>query len=89
MPYKIVYNRDRCIGAGACEALADKYWEMNKDGKVDLKGGKPEESSRDDISSGKLVRSIDDSDLELAKEFCGGCPSKAIELFSSEGKKIA
>ena len=38
--YKIVFDRDACIGAFACEGVAPKFWIPAKDGKVDLKNAK-------------------------------------------------
>ncbi|MBU0635599.1 ferredoxin [Candidatus Micrarchaeota archaeon] len=32
--YKIVYNRDACIGAASCIAVAPKTWKMGNDGKA-------------------------------------------------------
>jgi ferredoxin len=38
--YKIIFNRNICIGAAACEAQAPRFWEIDKeDGKANLKGG--------------------------------------------------
>ena len=38
--YKIVYDRNICIGAAACEAQSPRFWEIDKeDGKANLKGG--------------------------------------------------
>ena len=33
--YKIVYEREGCIGAAACIAVAPKTWKMGDDGKAD------------------------------------------------------
>lgn len=33
--YKIIYDRNSCIGAAACIAVAPKTWKMGKDGKAD------------------------------------------------------
>jgi ferredoxin len=38
--YKIIHNREKCIGCGACAALCSDYWEMDDDGKSLLKGAK-------------------------------------------------
>lgn len=35
--YKIVHDRDICIGCSACASACDKYWKMNDaDGKSDI-----------------------------------------------------
>jgi ferredoxin len=37
---KVIHERDKCIGCGACTAVCSKFWEMADDGKSKLKGGK-------------------------------------------------
>ena len=34
---KIVQERKKCIGCGSCVALCPKFWEMDEDGKSNLK----------------------------------------------------
>jgi len=38
--YKIEFDREICIGALACNAVAENIWPRAEDGKVDLAGGK-------------------------------------------------
>lgn len=35
MKYRIVYNREGCIGAAACIAVAPETWKMAADGKAE------------------------------------------------------
>ena len=79
---KIIYDREGCIGAGVCAAIADKVWVMNDDGKADLiKGVKN--------SEGKWELEIEESDLELNKQAAEGCPALVIHLIKKEtGEKI-
>lgn len=35
--YKIVYDREGCIGAGSCVPACPDNWSMNEDGKADCK----------------------------------------------------
>jgi ferredoxin len=37
---KVIHERDKCIGCGACEAVCPKYWKMAEDGKSTLSGSK-------------------------------------------------
>jgi ferredoxin len=36
--YKVIYDREACIGSFACAAAAPDFWEYNEDGKADFKG---------------------------------------------------
>ncbi len=38
--YKVIYDRDACIGAFACIAAAPDFWKFADDGKADLKQAK-------------------------------------------------
>ncbi len=69
--YRIVFDRDTCIGALACNAVAPDYWTLADDGKVDLKGAK----KRDD---GKWELVIDEKDHVLNTEAAESCPVYAI-----------
>lgn len=33
---KIIHEREKCIGCGACVAVCPKFWEMEEDGKSRL-----------------------------------------------------
>jgi ferredoxin len=67
--YKIIYDRNACIGAAACETAAPKFWEIDKeDGKSNLKGGK--KSQGHEIY--ELI--IDEKDYVIAKDSADVCP---------------
>ncbi|MFH1978420.1 MAG: ferredoxin [Candidatus Aenigmatarchaeota archaeon] len=78
--FKVEYDRDGCIGAGVCAAVDEKYWEMNADGKADLKDGK---------KNGMFVVEIEEADLENMKAAAEGCPVNVIHVTNVEtGEKI-
>ena len=35
---KIVFEREKCIGCGSCEAICPKYWKVAQDGKAEFLG---------------------------------------------------
>lgn len=37
---KVVHERDKCIGCGACVSICPEHWEIGNDGKAMLKGAK-------------------------------------------------
>lgn len=69
--YKIIHEREKCIGCGACAALCPDYWEMVEDGKSLLKGAKKNKEGIDVLEVEKLEcnENIEDS-----------CPVQCIRI---------
>ncbi len=72
--YKLVFDRETCIGALACLAVDQKHWEEARDGKVNLKGA----TLNPETGNYELV--IDEEDLELAEQAATVCPVNAIRV---------
>jgi ferredoxin len=72
--YKIIFDREACIGALSCNVVAPEFWELSKDGKVDLKGAKLNEETN------KFELIVDEKDLKLNKEAESVCPVLAIKV---------
>lgn len=68
---KIIQQRDKCIGCGTCAAVCPKFWEMGKDGKATLKGGK-------DVGEGKFELEVEDAGCN--KEAASSCPLNIITI---------
>lgn len=77
--YKIIFDRENCIGAGACAAMDPEHFKMASDGKADLIGGK-------DIGNGKFELETDENQnlVEAAK----ACPVLVIKIKDETGKEI-
>ena len=78
---KIEHNRPECIGCGVCAAMAEKFWEMDQEGKSHL------------ISSKKLetqweTKEIEEEEFQINKEAAEACPVNVIHLLDKTGKKI-
>jgi len=71
--YRIIFDRETCIGALACNAVAPDFWTLAKDGKVDLKDAK----KRDD---GKWELIVEEKDMAINKEAAESCPVYAIVI---------
>ncbi|MAG39206.1 ferredoxin [Candidatus Woesearchaeota archaeon] len=69
--FKIIYDRDACIGAAACAALDPERFEMNDDGKADLLKGKEDKP-------GLWILKIEE--LGEAQEAAESCPVDAIKI---------
>ena len=76
--YKIEFDRETCIGALACTAVAEKFWQKSKDGKVDLAGATFNEETK------KWELIIDEEDFEVNKEAEEVCPVAAIKVIKIE-----
>ena len=71
--YRVIFDREACIGALACSALRPELWKKSEDGKVDLINAKKRED-------GKFELIIDESQLNAHKEAEHSCPVFAIKI---------
>ncbi len=82
---KMVVNRDLCIGAASCIALAPGVFELDAENKAVLRRKQDtptsEETKRGDLAD----ETIDDDTLLLAAK---SCPTQAIIVYDEEGKQI-
>ena len=81
--YKIEHNKPECIGCGVCAALAEKFWEMDNEGKSHLI------SSKDlDNRQGWETRSIEHHDFKINLESAESCPVNVIHIKDKDGNQI-
>ena len=87
MKLKVWLNREECIGAAACVAVASKIWEMQADAKVSIIGGsKLEDGKIEEI----LIETDNEEDIENIIESAKVCPVAVIKIFNTEtGEQIA
>ena len=71
---KIVHERWKCIGCGACVAVCPEHWEMNFDGKSDLKNSENKKTS-DGEEQELILENIGNN-----KEAESSCPVECIHL---------
>ena len=74
MPYKLTYDRESCIGAGECEAIAKHLWEVDNEGRATLKGATLNEAT------GLYELEIPDSEAKDQELVVGSCPIGCIKL---------
>lgn len=80
--YKIIYERDLCIGAAACIMASQKYWELDDEGKAILKNGK-------EVSPGIFELEIGEEDYAEMFEAAKECPVLCIHIIDQKtGEKI-
>lgn len=71
--YKVVHQREECLGCGACAAVCPKFWEMAKDGKSKLKKAK-------ETKPGIFELEIEEKDYPCHKEAEEVCPVQVIKI---------
>ena len=80
--YILHHDRPNCIGCAACEAVAPNFWEMNSDGKSDIKNAK-------NVDNGWQQLEIEEKDFQANKEAADSCPVNVIHIIKKDtGEKI-
>jgi len=82
---KIVVNRDLCIGAASCIAVAPTIFELDAENKAVMRRKQPPPSSDATTKAELEDANIDDETLMLAAK---SCPTQAIIVYDEEGKQI-
>ncbi len=80
---KVVVDRNKCIGAAPCVAVAPSVFELDGEGKAIVL-----ESAKNGADGDKIIiktEAADDATLKMAAE---SCPVQAIILFDDDGKQI-
>ncbi len=81
--YKIVYDREGCIGAAACVAAYPERWSLADDGKADVKDG----TQNDD----NTVQELEFTEEEFQKmmDSAQACPVNVIHIIDLEtGERV-
>jgi ferredoxin len=73
--YKVIYDREACIGAFACSAAAPEFWIFNEDGKADLKNATFNQETR----QWELIVT-EESDFDDNQAAAETCPVFAIKI---------
>ena len=76
--YKIEFDREVCIGALACTAVAEHFWPRSEDGKVDLTGAAYNEQTK------KWELIIDEKDFQINRDAADSCPVNVIHIVKKE-----
>lgn len=79
--YRIVYDRQNCIGAVQCVAVMPEFWVLDSDGKATLKGSK---NAHD-----QWELEIDEKNLAKMKDAAASCPVNVIHIIDTKtGQRI-
>ena len=71
--YKIEHDRPGCIGCSACAAVAPDFWDMNDDGKSDIKNAKNREDEWQELD-------ITEDEFKENMEAAESCPVNVIHI---------
>jgi ferredoxin len=78
---KIIHEREKCIGCGACAAINSDCWKMNTDdAKVDLLNSEK--------NNGEFTLEVDEGKKEINVEAAESCPVNCIFIFEDNKKLI-
>jgi len=73
---KIIYDRNRCIGAATCAAIAPQYFVIASDQKADLAGSKKNKKT----GKYELTIEIDENELAILRAAANSCPVQVIKV---------
>ena len=82
---KLMIDRNLCIGAASCIAVAPSTFELDPENKAVLRRKVPPPLSDMTARTDLEDQTIDDETLLLAAK---SCPTQAIIVFDEEGKQI-
>jgi len=71
---KIIQEREKCIGCGACVAICPKFWELQEDGKSILKGSQCNPKNKN------YELELNDNNGGCNQAAADGCPVEIIHI---------
>ena len=80
--HRVEYDRDNCIGAGACVATNAEYWFIDNDGKATFQQSQYDEGKK------RWVLEIEEADLQKHMDAAGVCPVNVIHIFDPDGNQL-
>lgn len=78
--YKIVYDREGCIGAAACVAAYPERWQLADDGKADVQG---EGMTKNDDNTVQELEFTED-EFQKMMDSAQACPVNVIHIVDLE-----
>ena len=72
---KVILERTKCIGCGACVALCPKFFELDEEGKAHLK--------KSELDNKTDKETLEISKLECAEETLDVCPVECIKIYGN------
>lgn len=83
MKIKVKVDPQLCIGAASCIVVAPEHFELNTEGKAEVK------KSQDDHMLGyEMELEVDDAGKDKIMDAARSCPTQAILVFDEAGKQL-
>lgn len=80
--WRVEFDRNGCIGAGACAAANANFWTIEKDGRATLKT-----STFDEKKKIWVLHVSDAKELQKHRDAANVCPVNVIHIYSPDGKQ--
>lgn len=86
--YRIVHDRDICIGCSACASVCPKYWVMEDDGRSSIVGHQRTGNGEEEILGTKENPLLED--FEDNMDAAESCPVECIHIkeVKDDGKEV-
>jgi ferredoxin len=79
---RVEYDRENCIGAGACVAANSDWWSIDADGKANLK------NAVFDAEKKLWILELEEADVQKQVDAAGVCPVTVIHVYDKDGKQL-
>lgn len=83
MKIKVKVDPQLCIGAASCIVVAPEHFELNTEGKAEVKNGEHEA-----MQGYELDLEVDEAGKEKLLDAAKSCPTQAIFVIDETGKQL-
>lgn len=83
MKIKVKVDPQLCIGAASCIVVAPEHFELNTEGKAEVK-----KSEQDHMLGYEMDIDVDEAGMEKMIDAARSCPTQAILVFDESGKQL-
>ena len=83
MKIKVKVDPDLCIGAASCIVVAPEHFELNTEGKAEVK-----KAENDHVLGYEMEMDVDEAGKEKILDAARSCPTQAILVYDEAGKQL-
>jgi ferredoxin len=78
--FRIIHEKEICIGCGACAAVCPAFWQMGDDGKSHVKGAKTLKQNEMKTQGVTVNEVLDLDNLDCNQQAADCCPVNCIHV---------